>query len=81
MKIIGIDPGQTGALAVMQEGKVAAVLDMPISARLHGKGQQVDGYALSTWLLEQTAGQDVTVAIEAVSAMPGNGALNVLRRR
>jgi hypothetical protein len=42
MKIIGIDPGQTGALAVMQAGKIATLLDMPTIPRLHGKGQQVD---------------------------------------
>ncbi len=78
-KIIGIDPGQTGALAVLQDGKVSALLDMPTSARLHGKGQQVDGYTLSTWLLEQTASNDVQVLLEAVSAMPGNGASSMFR--
>ena len=79
MKIIGIDPGQSGALAVFLHGKVTALLDMPTSARLHGKGQQVDGYTLATWMMEQTAGDDVQVVIEAVSAMPGQGTASMFR--
>jgi crossover junction endodeoxyribonuclease RuvC len=79
MKIIGIDPGQTGALAVMQAGKIATLLDMPTIPRLHGKGQQVDGYALSSWLLEQVAGDDVKVVIEAVAARPGQGVSSMFR--
>ena len=79
MKIIGIDPGQSGALAVLFHGKITALLDMPTSARLHGKGRQVDGYALATWMLEQTAGDDVQVVIEAVAAMPGQGTASMFR--
>ena len=79
MKIIGIDPGQSGALAVFLHGKVTALLDMPTSARLHGKGQQVDGYTLATWLMEQAAGDDVQVVIEAVSARPGQGTASMFR--
>ena len=77
--IIAVDPGQTGAISVMQGSKIAALYDMPTSARLHGKGQQVDGYTLSTLLLEHTGGHDIQVLIEAVSAMPGNGASSMFR--
>lgn len=49
--IIGIDPGQTGALAFMEKGKVVAVVDMPVMARTHGKGMQVDPYALATLIM------------------------------
>ena len=79
MKIIGIDPGQTGALAVLFHDKITGLIDMPTSARLHGKGQQVDGYTLATWMLEQAAGDDVQVVIEAVSAMPGQGTASMFR--
>ena len=79
MKTVGIDPGQTGALAVLNGGKITAILDMPTSARLHGKGLQVDGYTLSTWLLEETAGHNVQVLLEAVSAMPGQGVASMFR--
>jgi len=78
--IIGIDPGQTGALAVLEKGKVKALFDMPTSARLFGKGKQVDGYALSSWLLEHSSGHDVQVLLEAVSAMPGQGASSSMFR-
>jgi crossover junction endodeoxyribonuclease RuvC len=52
---------------------------MPTIPRLHGKGQQVDGYALSSWLLEQVAGDDVKVVIEAVAARPGQGVSSMFR--
>ena len=78
--IIAVDPGQTGAICIMGEsGKVTALHDMPVSARLHGKGQQVDGYSLASLLLEHIGGLDVQVLIEAVAAMPGNGVVSMFR--
>ena len=44
MIIFGIDPGQTGAIAVLHNGHIEQVIDMPTAARLHGKGLQVDAY-------------------------------------
>ena len=32
MKIIGIDPGLTGAIAIMQNKKVLDIIDMPVMA-------------------------------------------------
>ena len=32
MKIIGIDPGLTGAIAIMQNNKVLDIIDMPVMA-------------------------------------------------
>lgn len=76
---IGIDPGQSGAIALLRAGSVVGLLDMPTVPRLHGKGQQIDPYALSTWMLEHTAGHDARAVIEAVSAMPGQGASSMFR--
>ena len=50
--IIGIDPGQTGSLAFYEDGKITAIEDMPVMARTHGQGQQVDPYALATLIME-----------------------------
>lgn len=76
---IAIDPGQTGAMAILQNGKITNVHDMPTSSRLHGKGLQVNPYELSSLLMEEKAGKDATVLIEAVSAMPGQGVASMFR--
>ena len=76
---IAIDPGQTGAIATMQDGKVITLYDMPTSSRLHGKGLQVNAYALSSLLLEAKAGKEASVLVEAVSAMPGQGVTSMFR--
>ena len=67
---IGIDPGQTGAIAAY---------DVPTMTRLHGKGQQVDPYTLATEILDLCAGRNATAVIEAVSAMPGQGVSSMFR--
>lgn len=69
--IIGIDPGQTGGLAFYNHGKIVAVVDMPVMARTHGKGQQVDPYALGTLIIENGGGYGVMEAVlEQVGARP-----------
>ena len=70
---LGIDPGQTGAIAVYDGERIEAVLDLPTMARLHGKGNQVDPYTLATALIDLCAGREATAVLEAVSAMPGQG--------
>jgi len=71
--IIAIDPGVTGAIAGLVLGKVLHITDMPTMGRTHGKGQEVDPYELASVLVGIKDGRDVTVLIEQVSAMPGNG--------
>lgn len=80
MIIFGIDPGQTGAIAVLHNGHIEQVFDMPTMARLHGKGQQVDAYTLTSKLLAAASGHNQRRAvIEAVSAMPGQGVSSMFR--
>jgi len=69
---IGCDPGQTGAIAAIYWGEVVALHDMPVSARQHGKGQQVDGYELSSILLAIRAEQlkPLEMYLEAVASRP-----------
>jgi len=76
---IGIDPGQTGAIAAVRGTFVNSVTDMPTMPRLHGKGQQVDAGALTSILLAAKDGQEATVLLEAVSAMPGQGVSSMFR--
>jgi crossover junction endodeoxyribonuclease RuvC len=77
--IISFDPGQTGAIAALHDGLIVALHDMPIMARAHGKGQQVDPYALATMILEISAiaSGDVESVIEQVGAMPGQGSVSM----
>ena len=80
MIILGIDPGQTGAIAVLHDGEIKQVIDMPTTARLHGKGQQVDAYTLTSELQAAASGHNQRQAIiEAVSAMPGQGVSSTFR--
>ena len=80
MIIFGIDPGQTGAIAVLHNGEIKRVIDMPTTARLHGKGQQVDAYTLTSELQAAASGHNQRRAIiEAVSAMPGQGVSSTFR--
>ena len=70
---IGIDPGQTGAIAAMENGKVVSLYDMPTSVKTHGKGKEVNPYELASILMEIKEGKEAKVLLEQVGAMPGNG--------
>ena len=50
-------------------------------ARLHGKGQQVDPYALAGIIrtFVEKSGEDISAVIEAVAAMPGQGVSSMFR--
>jgi crossover junction endodeoxyribonuclease RuvC len=72
--IIGIDPGLSGAIAAINNGRLLAVEYMPTIARLHGKGQQVDAGELASLLIALRSGNDICVVwIEAVSSSPQMG--------
>jgi crossover junction endodeoxyribonuclease RuvC len=77
--VIGIDPGQTGAMALLIDGRVESIYDMPTSARLHGKGQQIDASDLASMLRGAMLGCDLVAKVEAVSAMPGQGVSSMFR--
>lgn len=72
MRLIGIDPGNEGAIAVLDDGRFVTVYDMPLMA--NGKKQQINPYALSSVLA--TANRidvETAVVLEKVGAMPGQG--------
>lgn len=76
---LGIDPGQTGAIAAFDGTRIVWLIDTPTMTRLHGSGRQVDPYTLATEILDLCAGRNATVVIEAVSAMPGQGVSSMFR--
>jgi crossover junction endodeoxyribonuclease RuvC len=64
MRIVGIDPGKTGAIALFVEGYPTTVMDMPLG--VHG----VDGTAVFRQLKLWEADE---AFIELTHAMPKNG--------
>lgn len=71
---IGIDPGNTGAIALLNEHyELVSVWDMPLMA--NGKKQQVNASELAK-ILEYpgaTRSGDLEAIVEKVGAMPGQG--------
>ena len=76
MLIIGIDPGISGALCFMENGKIINVIDMPSMADGKKNKKQVNGSQvfneISMYIKDKNL-NDVKVIIEHVSAMPGQG--------
>lgn len=76
MVYIGIDPGLSGALAVLDsETKDISFVDTPVLEIRVGKKvkHQQDAYAISSLLRALTSDKDVMVTIEKVNAMPDVG--------
>jgi len=73
---VGIDPGLTGAIALLDGDTVIRIWDMPTMEKTHGKGNQVNPYILCDIFREiiEIAGDDrVQVFVERVGARPGMG--------
>lgn len=78
---IGIDPGQSGALAVVADGAFERFVDMPVMPRRAG-GQHVNGGELARAMREILArhpGAARLAVLEEVSAMPKQGVSSVFR--
>ena len=74
MKIIGIDPGLSGAIAVVQNNKVLAIYDMPVMAEGKKNKKQLNSAQLVNIIRENTENEDeIAVVVEHVNAMPGQG--------
>ncbi len=71
---IGIDPGLTGALALLNDdSSISDLTDMPV-VPLTGKRNQVNAVELSRIIkFWQTDNPKITAFLEQVSAMPGQG--------
>ena len=73
MKIIGIDPGLSGAIAILENNKVLNIFDIPVMPE--GKNKRQLNSALLVSLLREniTNNEEVAVVVEQVNAMPGQG--------
>ena len=76
MLIIGIDPGISGSICFLQNGKILAVIEMPTMPEGKKNKKQVNGsqiYNEICKIINSIEKQDTRVVIEQVSAMPGQG--------
>jgi crossover junction endodeoxyribonuclease RuvC len=74
MKIIGIDPGLSGGIAILKNNKVLNIFDMPVMPEGKKNKRQLNSAMLVT-LIKENIGNDeeAIVVVEQVNAMPGQG--------
>ena len=76
MLIIGIDPGISGSICFLDNGKILEVIEMPIMTEGKKNKKQVNGsqvYNEISKRIKQFEKNQIRVVIEHVSAMPGQG--------
>ena len=74
MKIIGIDPGLSGAIAILEDNKVLSIFDMPVMAEGKKNKRQLNSAQLVDIIKENIKiNDDIAIVVEQVNAMPGQG--------
>jgi crossover junction endodeoxyribonuclease RuvC len=74
MKIIGIDPGLSGAIAILENNKVLSMFDMPVMSEGKKNKRQLNSSQLVNLIKENIKeNEEITVVVEQVNAMPGQG--------
>ena len=74
MRIIGIDPGLSGGIAILDDLKIFDVFDMPIMSEGKKNKNQLNSAQLVNIIKKHTLSNgDTFVIVEQVSAMPGQG--------
>jgi crossover junction endodeoxyribonuclease RuvC len=78
--VVGIDPGLTGALALLRAGRLIAIADMPVMVK--GKGTSKVRHeinpaglaqVLRSWVPEERLQQRLRIVVEVVNSMPRAG--------
>ena len=74
MKIVGIDPGLSGAIAIIEDNKVVGIFDMPVMAEGKKNKRQLNSAQLVNIIKDNTKmKEEIVVIVEQVNAMPGQG--------
>tara|TARA_B100001063_G_scaffold232217_1_gene247097 strand:+ start:978 stop:1472 length:495 start_codon:yes stop_codon:yes gene_type:complete len=76
MLIIGIDPGLSGSICFLDDGKILDVIEMPTMTDGTKNKRQVNGSQIYNEIskrINKFENKDVRIIIEQVSAMPGQG--------
>jgi crossover junction endodeoxyribonuclease RuvC len=78
---LGVDPGQTGAIAILADEVFSKFIDMPVLKRSAG-GMHVDAVTLAAALrgiFSSYPGANVLAVLEEVAARPGQGVSAMFR--
>ena len=74
MIIIGIDPGISGAISIIENKKIIEVYDTPTMIDGKKNKRQINGAQVTNIFKERLNGEkEVVVVVEHVNAMPGQG--------
>ena len=74
MIIIGIDPGISGAISILENKKIIEVHDTPTMIDGKKNKRQINGAQVTNIIKEiLNGGKEVVVVVEHVNAMPGQG--------
>ena len=74
MRIIGIDPGLSGGIAILDDLKIYNIFDMPIMSEGKKNKNQLNSAQLVNIINKHVLKKENTfVIVEQVSAMPGQG--------
>ena len=73
MRIIGIDPGLSGGIAILDDLKIFDLFDMPIMAEGKKNKNQLNSAQLVNIIKKNIISGSTSVIVEQVGAMPGQG--------
>ena len=74
MIIIGIDPGVSGAISVLENKKVLDIFEMPTMIDGKKNKKQVNGSQVTNIIKQKlNLNKEVIIVVEHVNAMPGQG--------
>ena len=74
MRIFGIDPGLSGAIAVLENEAVIDIIDLPVMSEGKKNKRQLNSAQLAQYMSKNVENLNKTsVVVEQVNAMPGQG--------
>jgi len=74
MRIIGIDPGLSGAIAILEDNKIKELFDMPVMPDGKKNKRQLNSALLVKLIKDNIESLENTImVVEQVNAMPGQG--------
>ena len=74
MKIFGIDPGLSGAIAILKDNKVVNIFEMPVMSEGKKNKRQLNSALLANLIKQNIIDdEEVAIVVEQVNAMPGQG--------
>tara|TARA_B110000967_G_scaffold18069_1_gene16973 strand:- start:168 stop:659 length:492 start_codon:yes stop_codon:yes gene_type:complete len=74
MRIIGIDPGLSGAIAIIEDNKIKELFDMPVMPDGKKNKRQLNNALLVKLIKDNIKNlEDTVMIVEQVNAMPGQG--------